>query len=203
MNYAPFASFGGWSGAVNAAVADGEPGRGVRLPVVHELTGDLGRGRHARQDRLQPVPDVPLQQHPALDRRRAQRGRRRPTTLAPSRPASRTPTWCSTCASRRPSATSRTCSTRRVVAVPRGRARRGRHRAGHHRWLERHHRRGRQGPAARCVHRQPWRRSASVDRPRHAPGVHDARRVYVRRRRPGGCSSGRPSSSSCACRCSP
>ena len=37
VNYAPFASFGGWSGAVNAAVPEGEPGRRVRLPVVHEL----------------------------------------------------------------------------------------------------------------------------------------------------------------------
>ena len=61
VNYAPFASFGGWSGAVNAKSPEGEPGRRVRLPVVHELTRDLRRGRDARQDRLQPVPDVPLQ----------------------------------------------------------------------------------------------------------------------------------------------
>ena len=57
-------------------IAGGQPGRRVRLPVVHELPGDLGRGRDARQDRLQPVPDVALQQPPAVDRRRPQRGRR-------------------------------------------------------------------------------------------------------------------------------
>ena len=36
VNHAPFASFGGWSGAINANATRGEGG-GLRVPVVHGL----------------------------------------------------------------------------------------------------------------------------------------------------------------------
>ena len=75
MNYAPFASFGGWSGAVNAAAPKEQQDAAYDFLVVHELTGDLRRGRDARQDRLQPVPDLAFREHRAVDRRRPERGR--------------------------------------------------------------------------------------------------------------------------------
>ena len=36
VNHAPFAAFGGWSGAINAAKDAEGQGRGLRLPVLHE-----------------------------------------------------------------------------------------------------------------------------------------------------------------------
>ena len=43
VNYAPFASFGGWSGRDQRGRAEGATGRRLRLPVVHERARAIGR----------------------------------------------------------------------------------------------------------------------------------------------------------------
>ena len=135
------------------------------VPVVHERAGAVGRGRHARQDRLQPVPHLAVREHPAVARRRAEPGRRRPTILAPSRPASRTPTWCSTCASRRPKRYEQDVLDTALAQYLAGELdEAGTEQAITDGWNAITDEVG-QGPAARCVHREPWRRAlARIDR---------------------------------------
>ena len=100
VNYAPFASFGGWSGAINAQAPK------KNQDAVYDFLSYMSAPAHLGEDvtlgktGLQPVPDLTLQQPGAVDRRRASARPPRRTTSAPSRPASRTRTWCSTCASR-------------------------------------------------------------------------------------------------------
>ena len=151
----------------------------------------------------------------AVARRRPQPGRRRRTTSAPSRPASTNPNMV---LDLRIPLTKRYEQDVLDTAVSQylaRRARRRRHRAGHRRWLERHHRRGRQGQAARCLRRQPWRPAVAhstepeepvpTDRlsatgPRAERPTRSARGAPTAR--PDGCSSGPPSSSSSSCRSS-
>ncbi len=75
VNYAPFASFGGWSGAVNAAAPEAPAGRGLRVPLIHECPGPIERRRHAREDGLQSLSDVALLEPRAMGGCRPQRGR--------------------------------------------------------------------------------------------------------------------------------
>ena len=69
-----------------------EEGRGLRVPRLHERTRPVERGRDARQDRLQPVPDLALREPGAVEGGRHERCGRGTTTSGPSRRVSRTRT---------------------------------------------------------------------------------------------------------------
>ena len=73
VNHAPFAAFGGWSGAVNKAQGPEGQGRGLRLPLLHEPAGAGERRRHHRQDRLQPLPHLAVREHGAVGEGRHER----------------------------------------------------------------------------------------------------------------------------------
>ena len=161
VNYAPFASFGGWSGALNAASPKANQDAAydflsyMSSPAISGVDVTLGKTgynpyRTSHFSNLQPWIDAGLSRgrREELSWRHQGQPREHEHGARPPYPADQ--------------ALRAGRARHGRLAVPRGRARRRRHRAGHRRWLERHHRRGRQGPAARCVHRQPWRRSASA-----------------------------------------
>ena len=87
VNHAPFAAFGGWSGAVNAAKDAEGQGRGLRLPLLHEPARAVQRRRHHRQDRLQPLPHLAVREPRSVDQGRDERGRPPRSIWAPSRTA--------------------------------------------------------------------------------------------------------------------
>ena len=62
INYAPFAAFGGWAGAVNAKADPEEEGRGLRIPLLHEPGCAIERRRDDRLDRLQRLSRVAAHQ---------------------------------------------------------------------------------------------------------------------------------------------
>ena len=110
VNYAPFASFGGWSGAINAA-ADAKKKDAayaflayMSAPAQSSEDVTLGKTgfnpyRTSHFENLEPWKAVGMSDRPPR------------TISARSRPASRTRTWSSTCASPRPRNTSKTSST--------------------------------------------------------------------------------------------
>src|SRR6266536_2885541 len=55
---------------------EGRQGRRLRFPGLHERAGGVERRRHARQDRLQPVPGLAVRQHRPVGEGRDERGRR-------------------------------------------------------------------------------------------------------------------------------
>ena len=216
VNYAPFGSFGGWSGAVNAKAPKAQQDAAYDFLSYMSAPAQSGRRRDARQDRLQPVPDLPVHEQGPVARRRPEPGRDRQLPRRhqdepreqelrprPADPADQ--------------------------AVRAGRARHGRRRST----LPRSSTRpapsrpspmaGTPSPtrSARTSSSLPMSRvlasRSSSSRPRsrgagpvgagspsrcHAPGDRRRSAPGARTARPDGCSSGRPSSSSSSCRSS-
>ena len=100
VNYAPFASFGGWSGAVNAAAPKAQQDAAYDFLSYMSSPAQSGVDVTLGKTGYNPYRTSQFTNLAAVARRRPQRRPRPTTTSAPSRPASRTPTWCSTCGSR-------------------------------------------------------------------------------------------------------
>ena len=100
VNYAPFASFGGWSGAVNAAAPKPQQDAAyaflsyMSAPAQSSVDVTLGKTG------FNPYRTSHFSNQAPWIGGRPQRGGRRRTILTRSRPASRVRTWCSTCGSR-------------------------------------------------------------------------------------------------------
>ena len=142
-------------------LAEGEPGRRVRLPFVHERPGPVRHRRDAGQDRLQPVPDLALHEHQAVDGRRLEPGRRRELPWrhqVQSREQEHGPGHADPADQALPAGRARY----RGIAVPRRRTRCRRRRKGNRRWLECDHRGGGEGRPARSLRLQPWRRAITL-----------------------------------------
>ena len=164
VNYAPFASFGGWSGAVNAASpkenqdaaydflsymsAPAQSGEDVTL-------GKTGYNpyRTSHFSNTQPWLDAGLSQAAAENYLGAIKASLENTNMVLDMRIPLTKRY------------QQDVLDTAVVAIPRGRARRSRHGTGHRRWLERDQRRGREGGPARRVCRQPWRPTVAQSQP--------------------------------------
>ena len=74
VNFAPFSSFGGWGGGVNAAADPEGEGRGLRVLLLHAAAGAVERRRDDRQDRLQPLPHLAIREHGGMGEGGHERG---------------------------------------------------------------------------------------------------------------------------------
>ena len=156
VNYAPFASFGGWSGAVNAAAPKEQQDAAydflsyMSSPAISGVDVTLGKTgynpyRTSHFENIKPWTDAGLSEAAATNYLGAIKA-----SLAEQEhgPRHADPADQAVRAGR---------PRHGRLAVPREGARRRRRRAGHRRRVECHHRRGGQGQAARRVCRQPWR----------------------------------------------
>ena len=71
VNHAPFAAFGGWSGAINAAKDQKVKDAAYAFLSYMSAAGAVERRRHHRRDRLQPLPHLAVQRTRICGRRPA------------------------------------------------------------------------------------------------------------------------------------
>ena len=69
VNHAPFSAFGGWSGAINAAVDQKVKDAAYAFLSYMSAPGAVQRRRHPRQDRVQPLPDLAVRGHRPVGQR--------------------------------------------------------------------------------------------------------------------------------------